>query len=241
MNNSNTAIDGNQILLQKKVEARNKIGGARVGDYLKLPHGIYTRFTHEWEHTIQTGGYSCSFYLSKDGFCSYSGGLDSGVKKSDLRLTSEVKKGFIWFFDGDIAGAGRGVDFEIDFRVFEPIEGADLSGCPQIKKYEKERYRLKAETITRINGNGQPYTMPIPELVIMAKREPHKMPELEIPINVQEICKKHGAIIEGEKIYTITVQPLTLKAMADILGAHKNESTFYNNWQYENTLLIKLI
>lgn len=236
-----TVQDNNQIILQNRVEAFNKIQGARVGDYLKLPYGIYTRFTHDWGDSLQTGGGSNSYYLSKSGFLSYSGGLDSGISRKDIRLTNETKKGFIWFFNNDDARAHNGINFEIDFRVFEPIEGADLSGIPQIKRYEKELYKLKAETITRINGNGQPYTLPIPELVILAKREPHKMPDLQIPLNVQEICKKHGAIIKDGKCFEITIQPLTLKAMAEIIGAHPNTSTFYDNWDYKNTLLIKLI
>jgi hypothetical protein len=100
-----------------------------------MPNGETTRFTHDWGDSIQTGGCGSGFYLG-EGYISYSGGLDSGVKTSDLKPTDEKMKGWIWIFDKDIWGAGRGVDFEIDFRVFELIEGADLSGLPQMRKCE---------------------------------------------------------------------------------------------------------
>lgn len=233
-----TAIDGTNLnILKNRMELYNKKAGVRVGDWLKLPYGLYTRFTHDWGEDIQTGG-SHGFYLG-NGYASYSGSLDSSISKTVLLPTNEIKSGSVWFFDKDISGAGRGVDFEADFRVFELKEGADLTPFPKVREYEKEQYRQQAETITRINGNGNPYSMPVPELLILSKREKGKMTDIPVPDGLREICAKYGKVYSNE-LYSVTVQPLTITAMCKILGAHENTPTFYDNWNYKNTLMIQL-
>lgn len=125
----------NEEILKERTESYNSIHGARVGDFLKLPNGEYTRFTEEWDDSLQTGGTNSSrgYYLG-NGFCEYSGSLDSGVQKADILPTDEKKKGFIWFFKNNQAIAHNGAEFEIEFRVFSLREGADLSGLPQMRK-----------------------------------------------------------------------------------------------------------
>jgi hypothetical protein len=53
---------------------------------------------------------------------SYSGGLAPTIPLTKLVLTDEVKKGMIWFFSRDNHTAHNGIDFSIDFRVYNVIE-----------------------------------------------------------------------------------------------------------------------
>jgi len=122
----------NEQILSDRMAAFNRRAGARVGDWLKLDPPdprcpAYTRFTHDWGDSIQTGGQDGSFYLG-NGYLSYSGGLDPGISHGDLLLTDDVKEGSCWFFDGDMSGAGRGVGFRVPMRVFKPKPGAKLDG-----------------------------------------------------------------------------------------------------------------
>jgi hypothetical protein len=224
----------NEQILAERVQAYNDIKGPRVGDYLRLPHGIYTRFTHNWGEEcdqIQTGGSSGSSYYLGNSYCSYSGSLDSGVKLSELRETGETKDGAIWFFDGDISGAGRGKYYSIPFRVFEPVEGADLAGCPQIKAYEKAQFLKTVDTITRINGNGQPYTLPLPEVVIKSD-------------NINDVALAHIKENTGLEFTKATwagykAQPVKHEQLTTLLLTYDFACKYYNNGSTENTLYLE--
>lgn len=118
--------DNGQIFAER-VEARMKLKGPQVGDYLLSEKG-YTRFTHKWDDIMQTGGSEFGqFYLNDSGRCSYSGGLNSGISRDEIVLTDETKEGKVWFFDRDISGADRGINVMIKCRVWKAIDGADLS------------------------------------------------------------------------------------------------------------------
>jgi len=131
----------NEDILQERVTAFNNRPGPRVGDYVFIPSDDdripeYTRITHDWGDLLQTGGLEGgSYYLSNSGYLSYSGRLDPGITTISLMASSETKPGQIWFFDGDISGAGRGVTFSVPMRVFKVKVGADIHGiysrtCP---------------------------------------------------------------------------------------------------------------
>lgn len=121
----------NDQIFQEREQQYNTLGGMRVGDWVKLPNGEYTRITHVWRNengspfSVQTGGtFYGSFYLG-DGYISYSGGLDPGLDPKDLIPTHEKKKGQIWFFKNDHWKADNGIDYIMLFRVFllrQPIE-----------------------------------------------------------------------------------------------------------------------
>lgn len=118
----------NETILKERSELFNKIPGIRVGDYLKLSDGTYLRFSHDWGDAIQTSNtYGGRFYLG-DGYLSFSGGLHPAIDKHVLKEIQESKPGKIWFFKNDYAVAHNGIDFEIDFRVFELTD----------KEFEKE-------------------------------------------------------------------------------------------------------
>jgi hypothetical protein len=112
--------------------------GPRVGDFIRLPrvhrhHPEFTRITHDWGDTMQTGGNeTSSCYLCEGGGISYSGGLDRGVRRDDLVETGETKTGMVWVFKDGISGAGRGVSRPAPMRVFSLRRGADLSGLGEL-------------------------------------------------------------------------------------------------------------
>lgn len=123
----------NQTLLTQKLEQFNKRSGVRVGDYVRLPtidkrQNEYTRITHVWSETAQTGG-GGSYFIGDSGCLEYSGGLDSGLALDALVLSGETKQGAVWFFSGDEVRAHNGVTLLADMRVFTVKAGADVSGC----------------------------------------------------------------------------------------------------------------
>lgn len=124
----------NKMLLAQKVAQFNKLNGVRVGDYVRLPivdkrQNEYTRITNVWSDKVQTGGGHSSYFIGfDDGLC-YSGGLDSGLALDALVWSGETKPGSVWFFSGDEVKAHNGVTFLADMRVFNVVDGADVSGC----------------------------------------------------------------------------------------------------------------
>ena len=112
-------------ILEDRMKEYNAIPGARVGDWIREQNGRMTRVTHDWndegqtDETIQHGGGEYGqFYLGK-GYISYSGGLDAGIKKNQLRDTGETKQGKIWFFIDDWYTTHNGIEYMVDFRVYE--------------------------------------------------------------------------------------------------------------------------
>lgn len=107
-----------QELLATAVLLRDQETGPRIGDYVLFATGQLERFSHDWGADIQTspGG---SFYLNKSGRGSLScGGLNPATPREELELTSATLPGSFWFFHHGLAGAGRGVYFDIPCRVF---------------------------------------------------------------------------------------------------------------------------
>jgi hypothetical protein len=112
----------NQEILKRREVSFNIRQSIRVGDYVRHLSGKMDRVTYVWSDSAQTGGGQSSFYLGEGGYVSYSGGLDPGIPLTKLVLTEEVKKGMVWFFLRDHHTAHNGVDFMIDFRVYNVIE-----------------------------------------------------------------------------------------------------------------------
>ncbi len=212
----------NQEILKRRTEEYNKIPGARVGDYLKLPNGKYTRFTYGFDDHIQTGGHGNGFYLG-NGYISYSGGLDPGVKLSDITQTEQTKKGFIWFFDNDFATGGNGRDFEIDFRVFKLKPDADLSGLHEYLNREIDT----PQKIKLINGNNQEYKINIPQVEIMTRE-------------LNEVCLKHIKTRTGltfeKAAWSYKSQPKSTHQIVKLLLTYNFKTLYQDNNTFRNTL-----
>lgn len=119
-------LANNQALIASRQAARQKLSGARLGDFVKTAEGKYLRLTKDYKDRIQTtkpsidgGG---SFYLNSDGTCSYSGCLDYPTSKERLRPTDEARDGVFWFFSNNEARAHNGMHFRLPCRVFDLVE-----------------------------------------------------------------------------------------------------------------------
>lgn len=138
MTNGHPISAVNAAILAQRLAEFDAVQGPRVGDFIRLPrkhrhHVEYTRITHDWGDTVQTGGTAGgSYYLYGPGL-SYSGSLDRGICKAQLIPTGEAREGSVWFFNEGISGAGRGKYFSVPMRVFAIREGADLSGLDELR------------------------------------------------------------------------------------------------------------
>lgn len=109
--------------LNNRMNKYNQITGPRVGDWIREPSGRMTRATHDWgnDSIMQHGGGEFGQFYLGDGYISYSGGLETGIKKASLKLTDEVKPGKVWFFKNNWPKVDNGIDYMVDFRVYEVV------------------------------------------------------------------------------------------------------------------------
>jgi hypothetical protein len=113
----------NAEILAARIAVYDKIEGPRTGDYMEFPNGKVFRIAHDWGNRVQPAscsGDTGSFYFSV-GSMSYSGGLTPSILTSRLEATERYRSGCLWFFSENITGAGRGVHFQAQFRVFRVI------------------------------------------------------------------------------------------------------------------------
>lgn len=220
-------------LIKERIKNYHNRPGFKVGGFIHLPDGQKVIISHVWEDTVQTSG-GGSMHINSSGGISYSGGLDSGIKKDDLILTDELDSGQIWIFHEGLSGANRGVYYNMPFPVYKTKDGADLSGIPQVAALEKQKLIEKSETITRINGNGKEYTLHMPEIIIT-----------ELPEVLKDKAKEGGYLKICDLNFKVgawgnlRVQPMKKKQIDDLLKRYDFKGTFYNNYSYENTLFLK--
>jgi len=105
-------------------ELINKRTDISQGDWVILPDGTASRITvTHMGDSVQIGGsINGSFYISKSGYCSYSGGCGDLVKRDNLVKTCEQMEGNCWIFSGDWSGGGRGVYSTLMFNVYKLIK-----------------------------------------------------------------------------------------------------------------------
>jgi hypothetical protein len=100
---------------------RNDIVEVSVGDYVLVKENEYrmvaniVRDTNDIQLYPQSGHYCC---LYNSGEASASGTLASPINADTLTLSDEVKQGSSWSFLFG-AGANKGVNFDIDYKVWE--------------------------------------------------------------------------------------------------------------------------
>lgn len=218
------AAENDLKIISERVKVRNEIKELLVGDVVLLPDGQSVIVSYIWEDTAQTSA-SGSLHLGSSGRISFSGGLDSGIKKSDLILTEKTEFRTIWIFHEGYAGGSRGVYSKIPFKVYRTKKGADLSGIPQIESLKRKQFLTTCETITRIDGNGSPYTLPVPELFILTGAKDEK-------INLSGLNFK--PYWSGLKY-----QPKTIKEINTLLQNNSFKGTFYNCGGHNNQLHLK--
>lgn len=200
----------------------------KVGDALLLPTGETVYFCHVWDDSVQTCG-GGSFCLSSSGFLSYSGGLDSGIKKDDIYLTEEFTPLYIWFCHRGYLTGGCSVQAFIKTRVWKCKDNADLSGIPQIERHFAKIEEDKAEKITRVNGNGNEYILPCPVLKIY-NPTPEEVQRINKALNLELIN------ISGRSYFSI--QLMTVKQYEQAQKIQGFKAVFHNGCYDKNTLLL---
>ncbi len=95
----------------------NARSGPRVGDFALFPDGHEERFSHDWGDGLQTsrGG---SWYLSIEGYASFSGGLNPMIPNARIEATDERRAGAFWFFDRAWPRAHSAVYVSVECRVY---------------------------------------------------------------------------------------------------------------------------
>lgn len=117
-----TEAKRNLQLIADRIKTRQKFEQILVGDYIEYLDGRIERTTYIWENSAQAGGGSGSYYMSKAGYGSYSGGLNEGLPLSNLEKTNEFKPALFWLFSDDWSGGSRGVYFYCPVRVWKEIK-----------------------------------------------------------------------------------------------------------------------
>jgi hypothetical protein len=111
-----TADRQDEAIVAERMRNLNKQEGPRVGDWVTFADGTLRRISYDWGDGVQTSDYG-SFHLGEYGV-SFSGGLYGTVPTDSLTLTQISRPGDVWIFHHDMAGAGRGVHFQPEFRVY---------------------------------------------------------------------------------------------------------------------------
>lgn len=199
-----------------------------VGDALLLPTGETVYFCHVWDDSVQTCG-GGSFSLTSSGFLSYSGGLDSGIKKHDIYLTDDFTALNIWFCHRGYLTGGCSIDAYIKTRIWKCKENADLSGIPQIERYFAKIEEDKAEKITRINGNDQEYILPCPVLKVY-NPTPEEVQRINKALNLELIN------INGRSYYSS--QLMTVKQYEKAQKIEGFKADYHNGCHEKNTLVL---
>jgi len=109
-------------LLAERIKKLNKRDGRpRLGDFVIMPDESIRRFTHDWTDSLQTTirqGTDSSFYFSPNGFCDFSGSLDSSLPIERLEETTATRLGRVWFFSNNVARMHNAVRAQVSFRAY---------------------------------------------------------------------------------------------------------------------------
>jgi hypothetical protein len=219
----------NQSILEKRVKLFNENKDPRIGDYIKLPYGIYMPISiHLYDnlYQISCGG---SFYLGNLGGLSFSGGLDESIDISTLKLTKETNDLNVWFFSENEWAAHNGVYFKIKTRVYTLPKNENFDRFSVIRKYKENLFLSKCETVSRINGNGNVYVLPVPKLVIV---DDAFLPMLET------IKNKTNLDFNSYYNFWKSAQPKTVQQVNKVIEILNAKCSFHNNSDNKNTLFL---
>lgn len=106
-----------EIRTERAAEREKMNDRPNIGDYVIFPTGQLERVSHDWGDGLQTSP-SGSFYLHRSGQGEFSGALNPSTPLDKLTLTPKRLPGSFWFFHHGEVGAGRGVYFSIECRVY---------------------------------------------------------------------------------------------------------------------------
>lgn len=86
------------------------------------------------------------------------------------------------------------------------------------------------ETITLINGNGQPYTRGLPKLIFRT--------DYINDVALQHIYENTGLNFVKNG-WGYEAQPITSMQIVALFMTYNFKTKHYDNWQYENTIILK--
>lgn len=121
---SERAHEKNLDLIAIRTKLFTESEDVRVGEFLMVDGG-FRRFTHDWDHSIQTSDYvtqhgkTGSFHMGKRGGVSYSGGLQPMIRKDAMEYTGEKMLGEFWMFNEDYATGHNGINFMCECRIYK--------------------------------------------------------------------------------------------------------------------------
>lgn len=195
----------------------------QVGDFVRILPNLTMRIgTHNYDKNYQLchGG---SFYLGNNG-CSMSGSLDDLISSDDLVNTGELMNGSVWIFSENSSGGGRGVYSFIKFKIWEFKKEFDVEKLWPVIKIREKEYLETCEKVTRINGNGNEYEMPVPKLHILGDKLLQKI----------HIVENNT----GLKFIGGMCQPQRIRQVDDTIDILKCSYNRYSNSCHENTLFL---
>ena len=122
--NGSTSPNVDAELARQRLNALNNRTGPRVGDFVHFPDEEQPRrFTYDWnDGSMQTtikGSRDASFHIYRNGYCDFSGSLDSEIPIDQCHDTGKKRLGRVWFFSCDSSGPHRGVNVNLPFRVYD--------------------------------------------------------------------------------------------------------------------------
>ena len=126
---SNMHLDErDHAILAERVAERDTLKGPRVGDFVVMDDGRLVRISYLWPDTAQVseGG---SWYLGERGYVSFSGSLEPGFRRSELRPINSMRDATFWFFHHKEARADNGVYVAIPCRVYRRVKPTDENGA----------------------------------------------------------------------------------------------------------------
>jgi hypothetical protein len=110
----------NAELLAKRQSALDARTTIAVGDFVRDGEN-WLRVAHHWGDSLQLtdGRFGASFHIGKDGYCSFSGGLNPGIPIGRFKPTGERRAGSCWFFSEENVMAHNGFYTSANFRVWD--------------------------------------------------------------------------------------------------------------------------
>jgi hypothetical protein len=88
---------------------------------------------------------------------------------------------------------------------------------------------MSEETITRINGNGQPYTTGLPTLIIYGRINDVALEHMRQNTGLEFVPYREG----------YKAEPTESKQIVALLLTYNYKTRYYNNWDYKNELHLR--
>ncbi len=89
---------------------------------------------------------------------------------------------------------------------------------------------MSAETITRVNGNGRPYTVGLPKIVIQGHMN---------DVALAHITENTGLVFVVGSWGNLEAQPTESKQIVALMMTYNFKSRYFNNSDANNTIFLK--